>query len=107
MFKLFFVGVIFVSGSVWAGTHGGGVQSVSSDAALSHSPFDKSTKFLRVVGQEQGEIVFEMGSVNLRNELYTKTYKARAEEITAASIPVADAVNKSLLNMDWVMVEGK
>ena len=62
-------------------------------------------EYVKFLGTDRADLVFEHGFVNSKNELYTQIYKNRAEEFGLQSQGVLKAIEVSRQTGDWMEVK--
>ncbi len=105
--KFILILISFVSASAWAGGSGGGgvLGARTAQVNLGNGSGTLKAEMVRFVGMDRADLVFEYGQLNLKNELYTQTFKYRAEELSSEASVVLSAVELSKRSGDWVEVK--
>ncbi|MGZ5279687.1 MAG: hypothetical protein ACXWC9_07090 [Pseudobdellovibrionaceae bacterium] len=108
MFRVTFSFILLMSTVSMAGTHGGGVvgqKTIGDKISVSGGSGTVKEEYVKYLGNDRGEVVFEYGQANEKNELYTEVVKQRFEEFTPEQQKVVNAIVESKKQKDWKKVD--
>lgn len=79
--------------------------ALSSFAGNGGGTMGAAKEYVKFLGTDRADLVFEHGITNTKNELYTTIYKNRAEEFNSQSQSVLNAIEISKQTGDWAEIK--